>query len=341
MFRRLLREYLSLTHGERRGLQILSILVILLVLFRASLPLLTEPEGIDFSGTAEDFLLFQDSLRDVIPIATGELHEPFLFDPNTIELDELLLMGVSPRVARTLLNYRTAGGTFDTDSGLLKVYGLSSRVFQRLQPYIRIAKTGNSSGFHSNPARSTPSQSTPVQSTPVPLYPDSAVTVFHNAVRQNSGRQQQSRLDWADSLAPGYFTGLQPFELNLADSMQLLSVYGIGPIFARRIIRYRDLLGGFYRHEQLDEVYGFTLQQHRELSRRSYIDTSLLRKINLNDQDAAGLSSHPYINFYQAAALVSYRDQMGRYMDPLQVIENHLLPDSVFLRILPYLYTGQ
>jgi len=333
MFRRLLREYLSLTHGERHGIQILSILIILLLLLRAFLPFLTETEPVDFSGTAEDFNSFQDSLKKVDALmaedrtmfsATSISHESFHFDPNTVDLDELLLMGVSPGVARTLINYRAAGGIFDTDSDLMKVYGLSPRVFQRLQPYIRIVKTGDNLGFQSTSHQSTTTQYTTNQHTP-----------FQSTITQHIPTQSLSPQSTAAHSSPA------PFELNRADSLQLVSVYGIGPIFASRIIRYRDLLGGFCRQEQLDEVYGFTLQQHNELSRRCYIDTNLLRKIDLNNQDAGGFSRHPYINSYQAAALVSYRNQMGRYIDPRQIIENHLLPDSVYLRILPYLYTGQ
>ncbi len=46
-------------------------------------------------------------------------------------------------------------------------------------------------------------------------------------------------------------------DLNTADSVTLLSLYGIGPSFAKRIMKYRNLLGGFYNKTQLLEVYGF------------------------------------------------------------------------------------
>jgi competence protein ComEA len=45
-----------------------------------------------------------------------------------------------------------------------------------------------------------------------------------------------------------------PVELNSADSTDLVELYGIGPVFANRILKYRDLLGGFYSVNQLLEV---------------------------------------------------------------------------------------
>ena len=45
-------------------------------------------------------------------------------------------------------------------------------------------------------------------------------------------------------------------ELNSADSTTLQLLHGIGPAFARRIVRYREKLGGFSNKEQLLEVYG-------------------------------------------------------------------------------------
>jgi competence protein ComEA len=290
MFRRLVREYLSLTHIERRGFQFMGFLLLLLLLIRGSLPLLIHPRDCGTTIPGEDFTAFRDSLQklDTLMAAANKSRvtgrepfpsdaepfpsdaEPVPFDPNTAGFDELVRLGLPPGTARILLNYRKAGGSFGSDSDLLKVYGLHPDEFRRLQPCIRINPHGS-------------------------------------------------------------------FELNGADSMQLVSVFGIGPVFARRIIRYRQMLGGFCRPEQLMEVYGLNLQQYEELMRCSYLDTSLLRKIDLNCLDAETLSLHPYLDRYQARSLVAYREEMGAFRDPLEVLNNRLLPDSVYLRIRPYL----
>ena len=328
MFRRLLREYLSLTRGERRGLQILSLLVIGLILVRGFMPRLIQRDVPDYTLAMNDFITFRDSLRIHGERMTGlygstgrsgvytakgysssalkddPSAELFPFDPNTAGFDSLIRLGVPSGTARTLLNYRQAGGTFSRDSDLLRVYGMRPEIYTRLEPYIRITPA---TGKQYEPAVKQ------VNTTRISEFNTVAV----------SGRN------------------INPFELNRADSLQLIEVYGIGPVFARRIIKYRDLLGGFNRQEQLMEVYGFSLQQYDELSRRSFIDTTLLRKMDLNRLDAAGLSAHPYLTRYHANALVTYRALMGSYRNASQVMENLLLPDSVFMKIYPYLHAGQ
>jgi DNA uptake protein ComE-like DNA-binding protein len=130
------------------------------------------------------------------------------------------------------------------------------------------------------------------------------------------------------------------FELNAADSSQLLSVRGIGPVFARRIIRYRELLGGFHAGMQLMEVYGLKPSQYDELMKQCYIDTGMVERLNLNTEPVSAFSAHPYIDPYQAAALVRYRELEGFYMNVNETVNNLLLPDTVYRKVRPYLIAG-
>jgi DNA uptake protein ComE-like DNA-binding protein len=127
------------------------------------------------------------------------------------------------------------------------------------------------------------------------------------------------------------------FELNGTDTLQLQGIYGIGPVFANRIIRYRDLLGGFYSREQLREVYGLREEQYEEIIRHVFIDTSSLRRMNLNTVERETLLMHPYLTPYQADAIIAYREYKGEWKDIHEIMRNELLPDSVFERISPYL----
>jgi DNA uptake protein ComE-like DNA-binding protein len=126
-------------------------------------------------------------------------------------------------------------------------------------------------------------------------------------------------------------------ELNGTDSLKLQGIYGIGPVFANRIIRYRDLLGGFYSREQLKEVYGLREEQYEEIIKHVIIDTSSLRKMNLNSVERGTLLKHPYLDAYQADAIIAYREYKGEWKDIHEIMWNQLLPDSVFVRISPYL----
>jgi len=71
-------------------------------------------------------------------------------------------------------------------------------------------------------------------------------------------------------------------ELNEADSANLVSLSGIGPVLAIRIIKYRNLLGGFADINQLAEVYGVSADVVRQNQSFLKVDTSRLRRININ-----------------------------------------------------------
>jgi DNA uptake protein ComE-like DNA-binding protein len=72
-----------------------------------------------------------------------------------------------------------------------------------------------------------------------------------------------------------------------------------------------------------------------------FIDTSRLRKLDINRQGAEELAGHPYIDRYQSQAIVSYREMVGEYKSPGEILDNALLPDSAFRKLLPYLYTSR
>lgn len=126
-------------------------------------------------------------------------------------------------------------------------------------------------------------------------------------------------------------------ELNTADSLILKKVPGIGPAFARRIVKYRDLLGGFYTVRQLAEVYGIDEERYAALSPWFRVDTTQIRKLHVNQETASTLRKHPYISYQQARTLEQLQKQKSR----LSGWENLLLieefTDSDKQRLLPYL----
>ena len=61
-------------------------------------------------------------------------------------------------------------------------------------------------------------------------------------------------------------------ELNAADTADLERVRGIGPVFARRIVKFRALIGGFSRKDQLLEVYGIDGDNFPRIAEQVYIE---------------------------------------------------------------------
>ncbi|MCK5028245.1 MAG: helix-hairpin-helix domain-containing protein [Bacteroidales bacterium] len=126
-------------------------------------------------------------------------------------------------------------------------------------------------------------------------------------------------------------------ELNSATKEQLISIKGIGEVYANRIIKYRDLLGGYYSKNQLLEVYGLDTVKYLSISQRINIDTSLISKIDLNKANFKLLIKHPYINKYETEAILKYKEIIGEFTEFEQIHENNLLNKESFIKIKPYL----
>ncbi|MCQ2350477.1 MAG: helix-hairpin-helix domain-containing protein [Paludibacteraceae bacterium] len=115
-------------------------------------------------------------------------------------------------------------------------------------------------------------------------------------------------------------------ELNTADTILLQELKGIGPGFARRIFKYREQLGGFYAKEQLLEVYGFSDSLYNLIKERITVDETKIRKRNINTESISTLKRHPYISYYEARAIIEYRDgKRNRKVE--DITELSILPD--------------
>jgi len=101
-------------------------------------------------------------------------------------------------------------------------------------------------------------------------------------------------------------------ELNACDTAQLMKIPGIGTSFAKRITAYRKILGGYYRLQQLQEVYGMYEELYEKMTPFLRIDTGLIQPIFVNSASLDKLKSHPYLNFYQAKAIVEIRKKKGK-----------------------------
>ncbi len=110
-------------------------------------------------------------------------------------------------------------------------------------------------------------------------------------------------------------------ELNTADAKTLVKVKGVGKKTASRIIKYRNLLGGFVSIVQLNEVYGITEENYNKMKNGFKINRLKIKKISLNFADKKELAHHPYISFEQARKIIDYRTNNGAYQSVNQVFE--------------------
>lgn len=222
--------------------------------------------------------------------------ELFPFDPNTADSAQLLRLGLQPWQIHNIFRYRAAGGVFRQPRDFAQLYGMTQKQYQQLKPYIKISEEDmpTDNYFYAY----EPIEERDTVRYPIKLQPDERIV------------------------------------LNRADTMVLRKVPGIGSHFARKIVEYRQRLGGYYRVQQLMEIEDFP-----ETAIAYFIipDSTLpSRKLNVNRLSLNELKRHPYINFYQARAITDYRRQHGLLKSLQDLKLEHEFPPEAIERLEPY-----
>ena len=326
------KDYLYFTRPQRNGIKALLLLILIIViapaLFRRIIPIsphdpgafkddirafmemletpeadvgIAEPARGAGSGSAGGAVAGGDagSARRFGSGSGGHPAEiilrPVAFDPNQLSASDWEAMGIPAYVARSILNYREAGGSFRYREDLHRIYLMEEEWFRQLEPYIQL-----------------PARKKELRAEGHPLAQD-----------ETSGAERPETRP--------------PVDLNRADTTALMGIRGIGPTFSRRILSYRELLGGYCHPDQLLEVYGMDSTRWKQLKTRVMIDTTLIRRMNLNEVPFEDLLRHPYIDRNLASSLIGIRDQHGPLQSREQVLRSYLVNEDVYRRIAPYL----
>lgn len=124
--------------------------------------------------------------------------------------------------------------------------------------------------------------------------------------------------------------------INEADSIQLETIRGIGPTFARRIIKYRSRLGGFHNKEQLREIYGLDSARYDQIKDQISV-LGTIQKIKINRSTFDELKKYPYLNYNQINAIIQYRNQHGNYKNIYELSKIGILTPENLHKMVPYL----
>lgn len=129
-------------------------------------------------------------------------------------------------------------------------------------------------------------------------------------------------------------------EINAADSFDLQRLRGIGPGFARRIIAYRQRLGGFLYKKQLLEVWGMDTIRYALIEKNIIVAMDSVKKVDLNQIAFKELLRHPYFSFELTKSIMQYRQKVRQFKTVEELRNIQGVNDSVFGRIFPYVRVG-
>ena len=235
------------------------------------------------------------------------------FDPNALSAQDWEARGVPHFVAARIVKYREAAGGFKSKDQLRKMYGLEDSVYQRLAPFLQL--------------------------------PD-------EAPRRDGQPAYAANKPGADGKFPPFAAGasgskfpskprnLQPFDLNTADTTQLMQIRGIGAGRAKWVVRYRKQLGGFLREDQLDEV--FVLRDAPDLrdslKKYTFVAAGFVPgQVNVNTASFDDMYLHPYIGKPRARIIVAYRQQHGPYKTVEDLKNIPILKPEDWEKMRPYM----
>jgi competence protein ComEA len=126
-------------------------------------------------------------------------------------------------------------------------------------------------------------------------------------------------------------------DLNKSSVEDFTKINGIGPFYAKQIIRYREQLGGYNSKEQLLEVWKMNLETYEKLKDYIFIQKGETKKISLNSTNINELNNHPYLNWNQANSIIKMKEQRGGFKSINDIKESILIDEETFEKLVPYL----
>ncbi|MFL0206127.1 helix-hairpin-helix domain-containing protein [Aquirufa sp. 2-AUSEE-184A6] len=152
---------------------------------------------------------------------------------------------------------------------------------------------------------------------------------------ESGWRESGVRRKWVEYKS-GVRRKQQAIDINTADSAAWVALNGIGPGFAKRIMTYREKLGGFYQVDQLKEVYGLDSLWVKENKALLKVGAGVYRFLAINQVEWKDFK-HPYLPYGQSKVVLAYRKQHGVLKDFEALKKIQLLDLVAWKRLKPYL----
>jgi DNA uptake protein ComE-like DNA-binding protein len=127
-------------------------------------------------------------------------------------------------------------------------------------------------------------------------------------------------------------------DINKAKIDDLKQVSGVGDTLAKKIIMYRDALGGIVQMWQIKEVNILDSLAVKGLFKLFYVDKSFIpSRIDINNDGLDKLNNHPYINYRLAKSIVDFRTNFRKFSSLQELRQITALSEARFNKINLYL----
>jgi DNA uptake protein ComE-like DNA-binding protein len=231
--------------------------------------------------------------------STNNISQPFTFDPNTVDYHSLVRLGFSRGEALGIIKYRERGKVFEIPEDFAACYQVSEAMYRRLQPYINIGeefrlkkfaprKSGGENGQNLYESTEQTRQSNAPQNiAPLLVELNSADTTALVSVKGigslTAGRIVEYRTRLGGFVRPEQLAevrgvteqnyerivtqifvdaaAIKKIDINFASAKQLAAHPYIGSQALRKLLKQRQLKGGWRTVEELEMDDIFTTEE--------------------------------------------------------------------------------
>ncbi|MCW3089158.1 MAG: helix-hairpin-helix protein [Ferruginibacter sp.] len=316
MWKHFISDYLSFTKKERTGILVLISLIVFFMLLPFLYPYVIKEKTYDHTAFEKEIALFQASQED----SSDQLASPAVYKRNDQNNHS------SPGTYEH--NQAFKGEMFYFDPNLAtpadwKRLGIRDKTIATIQNYLskggkfyKKEDIGKIWGLHEDEVQR--------------LMP--YVQIQNSSPSNHLPEKQLEKKEYKKTTFP-----IMVVDINSADTTAFIALPGIGSKLSQRIINFREKLGGFYRIEQISEIFGLPDSTFQKIKSQLKISNQAPRQININTATQDELKSHPYLRYAIANAIVQYRAQHGNYSAVTDLKKIMLITEEVFNKVAPYL----
>lgn len=128
-------------------------------------------------------------------------------------------------------------------------------------------------------------------------------------------------------------------EVNTATQEDYEKLYGIGKVYAERIITFRNKLGGFYSINQIKDVFGIEDSTFQKFKKNLTIKPAKIQKIDINNATFEELTKNPYFFSTVAKQIIGYRTKVKPFATTDDIKNLYFVKDHPehYDKMLPYI----
>ena len=271
------------TKSQRKGLLALCLLIIFVQAGYWAATSLDYNKVQKQSAEEKEWLALQTKIDALKAARPEKKHTIYPFNPNFITDYKGYTLGMTIGQIDKLHAFRESGKWINSVADFKTVTGVPDSLLTKIAPYFK--------------------------------FPDWVIKKNLEAKQGYTNSDESKYQNKYSDKYPAKKEGIAKPELdiNIAIEEDLINVYGIGPAFAKKILRRRADLGAFVSMDQMEDFDDFSPEAQAGLKKGFKVSGSpVVNKINVNTASLQQLSRFPYFNRDIAKAIITERSMKGK-----------------------------